>query len=260
MTRPAISLPSPNDLLQNHLPWLVGLLPFVMAAIQVLGSSEGDPEVFAYLLQNLGVVPLVLSVIIPLIPLAVILFVWSLLSEYLATPRDQRPPVSRPVVIGCLAFCIVAVSFITLLYLMVVVSTIGLTVSSWCARARKKRRDTLLYGHDVKVPKPFVPGLSFVAFLIGAYALVSIAIPSNGAWMPFEMISVNNDKVVTGQVYSSDVHWTIFRDMFNKVHIVKTDAIKSRQPCHRGPGFLLRTPAAVLVEQIEDRPDVVCPV
>jgi hypothetical protein len=83
-------LPTPSEFLRDHLVWVLGIAPFVAAAFNVMIISTGDLEVFAYLLQNLSLVSLVLGVTLPLIPPAIVLISLVWLSQRTAIPRDER--------------------------------------------------------------------------------------------------------------------------------------------------------------------------
>jgi hypothetical protein len=56
-----------SHFVRTNLSWILGLVPFGLAAFQVLWISVGDPHVFGYIMQDLNVVTVVLTVSLPLI-------------------------------------------------------------------------------------------------------------------------------------------------------------------------------------------------
>lgn len=65
-------LPEPRKFIRENPVWVLGLAPFALVAINLLTISNGDPEVYGYLLQNLSVSAIVLGVVLPVTAPAIV--------------------------------------------------------------------------------------------------------------------------------------------------------------------------------------------
>lgn len=225
-------LPTPSEFLRAHLTWVLGISPFVVAAFNVSIISGGDPEVFAYLLQNLSLVPLVLGVTLPLIPPAIVLILLRWLGQRTAIPKDERAKLPR-------YFWPIVISFLILIFMVMQISWVLLTGSllivfylAQQATKDENRRSQLRYGVDVEL-EPF-RGFGW-SWLPAVLAVLGIAgfLASTSAWIPNEIIHLKDRAPVSGQVLSSDQEWTTLLDKHGHVQIARTQDITSREPCYK---------------------------
>ena len=257
MPNQQFSLPTPTQFVRENLVWVLGVVPFVLAAVNVLVVSGGDPQVFSYLLQDLGVVPLILSVVIPLIPVAILLILLGWLTERRTIPKGERPEMHYimlwlvPMGLG------VALIMITITWLAVILFfAIFIEIDRYFTR-RQSLKTKLRYGADVKTAMTF-PGVSRFAVIVVVLAVQAFVAGAN--WLPNEVIETKAAPAVSGQVFTSDGQWTIFRDLKNRIHIVRADDVVSRQPCYRDTTFLGKTPTNLISERFSTTPPVVqCP-
>ena len=63
-------LPEPKSFVRDNLVWILGIVPFIMAAYQILKVSSGDPTVTAYLINNLDIPKFALALVLPYVPVA----------------------------------------------------------------------------------------------------------------------------------------------------------------------------------------------
>ena len=202
--------------------------------------STGDPEVFAYLLQNLSLVSLVLGVTLPLIPPAIVLISLGWLSQRAAIPKDERTKLPsyfwQP-----WALIVVAVGLA--MQMIWIFFTGSLIITYYLARQWGKyrdRRSQLRYGVDVELKPLRRPGGSLMLVLLAAMG-IEIFLITSASWIPHEIIQIKDSGPVSGQVLSSDEEWTTFLDRSHHVQIARTENVTSRQPCHEFTPFAYKT-------------------
>jgi hypothetical protein len=244
MPETKFSLPTPSEFLRVHLVWILGITPFLVAALNVLLISRGDPEIFAYLLQNLSLVQLVLGVTLPLIPPAIVLILLGWLGQQTAIRKNKRAklpkypwpiwPITTPLAI---LLIISSLIFVFMVMQMIWVLLTGpLLIHFYLNQQAAKheyRRSQLRYGANVEL-EPF-RGYGWSALLaLLALIVIESFLLSGTTWIPNEIIHLKDRALVSGQVLSSDQEWTTFLDNHWHVQIVRTQDITSREPCYKG--------------------------
>jgi hypothetical protein len=237
MAERIFGLPSLKDFIREHLVWVLGLLPFAFAAIQMLVVTGGEPEVAAYLVQNVGVVSIVFCIILPLIPLAALLTIIWFVNLRFATPKSERIKMNSVFSYAIAVVIVISLVTIPLGYLGIVAVTLLATIIQSFNRWSTSRRDRLRYGVDVPVKPVFEPALSVVIIPLSIFATMAVMLPNSGSWSPYENFRIKNLPETSGILFVSDHTWTIFRDEYNHVHIVKTDDVISREPCQNAIHF-----------------------
>ena len=248
------SLPTPTQFVGEHLPWVLGVVPFALAAVNVLAVSGGDPQVFSYLLQDLGIVALILSVVIPLIPVAILLMLLGWLTERRTIPKGERPEMHYTMLFFVGMGLGGALLTITISWLAVIlILAIFIEIDRYFDH-RRSLKSKFRYGADVKTATTF-PGVFRFAVMVGVLMVQALVAGVN--WLPNEVIETKGAPAVSGQVFTSDGQWTIFRDLKNRIHIVRADDVVSRQPCYRDTTFLGKTPSKLISERFSTTPPVV---
>jgi hypothetical protein len=258
VAEPGFSLPTPAEFLREHLVWVLGLIPFILAAIEVLIATGGDPLVFSYLIQNMGVVTVVLCSILPLIPLAVLLIaIWLIALRY-TTPKSDRRDLGNVTLFAVLLGIGSSILTISLVYLLVVIVIAAINIQQSYAMRLRARKDRLRYGADVPSKSKYAPALSTFIASLAMLSIQSLAIPVNGNWIPSEVIQVKGAPKVAGDLLTSDHTWTIYRDFHNQVHIVKTDDVVSRQPCYRDSRLMFKNIGQIITAHSGRTQDIKC--
>jgi hypothetical protein len=232
-------------------------LPFVVAAIDVLVVSRGDPEVLSYLLQNLGLLPLILSIVVPLIPLAILLALLAWFTERRLIPKGEREKLhyGLPWLMAIVASTVV--STITISYLFFVLTiAVNIEIRKYFTH-QKSIKERLRYGADFPIPTTFHPGMSFFAFILLFYVFQTFSSLSAN-WLPNETVKTKGESAVSGQIFSSNTDWTIFRDVKNKMHIVRTADVESRQACYPDTSILTKAVAVAIIEHFRPTTKVQC--
>ena len=222
---------------RDHVLSLLGLIPFVLAAFQVVLISAGDPHVFGYIIQNLNVVTVFLTVTLPIIPVSIVLAGIYRLSSWMRTPKANRDEFVSIINLMWLAGIFIGVLMmpVMLVYFFGSVA-VSLIVLSAIAR-RDNQRNALRFGEDEKRYHrslfAIATGLSFflLALLIVA---ASTVLMFSWTWLPTEIIDVKGQKPAAGQVLSSSGEWTTYlENSANRqaVHIIRTQDVVSRTPC-----------------------------
>ena len=224
MPETKFSLPT---FLRDHLVWVLGLVPLVLAALNILWISHGDSEVFAYLLQNLNLVALVLGTILPLISPAIVIISLVWLSHLTAMSEEERA--KSPVGWKILSAIMIpfGMLFMQLHFVILTAIVIILLFLYYLFQRGWNKRSQIRYGVDVHT-NPLLPPYFLVLALL--LPMVSQAFQGSG-WIPYEVLHLK-DRPVSGQVLSADKEWTTFLDSSQHVQIVPTENVKSREPCY----------------------------
>ncbi|MFT9663247.1 hypothetical protein ACM0CQ_13435 [Mycobacteroides abscessus subsp. abscessus] len=211
------------EFLSRHLTWVLSLLPFVLAGFKLLTNSGGDIQVLRYLVQNVNIVVLLLSSVVPLIPLAVFwLYVIGIEWLFVAPQDFKKINIPEWLFIPFLGGLIAVVIYMPTGML---IANGGLLVFYIVFRKffRWLRRN------DEDDP---LDGLSMRADFLQGFMLTVVAslftIPS--MWLPIESMEVGELKM-SGYVLSISDQWTTILDRHKNIQIITTSDLKSRRPC-----------------------------
>jgi hypothetical protein len=258
MSIPKLEMASMAQFVRDNLLWVVGTVPLVIAAFNILSISNGDPQVFAYLIQGLSVVQLVLGVILPLIPPAIIWLSIAFFVEQRALPKDERFNVFNQYHFAVMAIGVVAIFALRISWL---ISTLVLLIyvlmyHLWANWRNKKNR--VRDGADAERVSIRPLNFQFVIALIVVTVVQAIA-SSRSGWIPYELIDVKDHPAISGQVLSSDGSWTKFLDRKHSIQIVSTANLISRQPCYVDSSYLDETVGLAITRLITNMPVTQCP-
>lgn len=227
------------DFVRNNILWCLGLLPFAIAAVNILSVSGGDPAIFGYLIKGLNIGSLVIGVILPLIPVFII---WTALMWVIANPHrltDWRAMVRLPGFALMLAVAI-SIATIQLGYLAIIVFSL-IMWGSWkgvaAVRTACRRRARGPLAPAVHAPPYDYPLL--IAFLLLTSLLSLIYMPYN--WLPDESIKVKGAEPAMGKVLSWDEVWTTYLGLYGKVVIVHSDDVEWRHPCENSGSIVTQS-------------------
>ena len=254
---------SPTDFVREHALWILGLVPLALAAIKILVVSSGDPQVFNYLIRNLNVVQLVLSIGLPLLPLAGLWLVITYYDKTLSTLRPERAEASFWLTQLVVGGGIAALLTMTLTF---AVTTVGLVLLVLGARLISKlihKRRLAALADDESPPQlrtwRFAP-LSFVAVLF-----IQLLFNSSSSWISNEIVSFqdtnNHPTQKVAQVIEVAEPWTILLVKPTQIRIIETKKIVSREPCATSTSIWSRTVGSLL-NKLSPSPGtepVVCP-
>jgi hypothetical protein len=235
--------------------WVLGLTPFAIAAINIMAISYGDSQVFTYILRNLDLVPLILGMILPLIPVAIIWFLIAWISQRYAVPKASRPEVSLTAMQIGSAILILALLAIQVTYLVAMALT--LVVINLHQRWTRHRTKVRRYATALM--------LSCSRFdwsdinYVDIYRSYICSAIGSASWIPDEAIGLKNSKAVSGQVLATDKEWTIFLIRGTGVRIVHTSDVLSRDPRYTDTSILDRTPGTLLSQYLLHTSQLRCP-
>lgn len=245
MANNKIALPKASEFLDKHLIWVLGLTPFAIAAVNIIRLSHGDSQVYAYILQNLDLVSLILGVSLPLIPVSAIwLAVTYLIQRHAVAKGDRSPWLYAQIAWTVLALALLSVNITLLLATMGGLIFIGLD-RRWTKYENKRAQ--LRYGADVRLQPLRLPEYRFVALFLFVQFVNSFV--SSTYWIPQESIVVKNSKVVSGQVIATDREWTTFLVRSTGVRIVHTSDVLSRDPCYFDTSIWGKAVDALFIDQ-----------
>lgn len=217
------------DFVRKNILWFLGLLPFVIAAVNILSMSGGDPAIFGYIIKGLNIGSLVIGVILPLIPVFII---WTALMWIVANPphvTDWRIALKMP---GFVFLIAVAISVVTIQvgYLAIILLSL-IMWGSWkgvaAVRTMCRRRTSGPQASVVHAPPYDYPLL--ITFLLLTSLMSLIYMPYG--WLPDESIKVKGSEPALGKVLSWDEVWTTYLGLDGKVVVVHSDDVEWRHPC-----------------------------
>lgn len=217
------------DFVRKNILWFLGLLPFAIAAVNILSVSAGDPAIFGYIIKGLNIGSLVIGVILPLIPVFII---WTALMWIIANPShlsDWRTSLKMP---GFTVLLAVAISLATIQlgYLAIILASL-IMWGSWkavaAARTRRRRKAWGPQAPPVHAPPYDYPLLLTFLLLTSLMSLVYMPY----GWLPDESIKVKGSEPAMGKVLSWDEVWTTYLGLYGKVVIVHSDDVEWRHPC-----------------------------
>ncbi|MEV0669899.1 hypothetical protein [Mycobacterium sp. NPDC050441] len=214
---------------RQNILWCLGLLPFAIAAVNILSVSAGDPAIFGYIIRGLNIGSLVIGVVLPLIPVFII---WTALMWTIANVsrfNDFRTVMNLPALVVIIAVTI-SLATIQLGYLAIIVFSL-LMWGSWkgvaAVRTSYRRRSSGPEASAVQAPPYDFPLL--IAFLVLTSLMSLIYMPYG--WLPSESVKVKESEPATGKVLSSDEVWTTYLGRYGKVVIAHSDDVEWRHPC-----------------------------
>jgi hypothetical protein len=136
-----------RNFVSAHVLWILGLAPFILAALKILMISGNDSEVFGFLIHDLDVVGIVLSVTLPLVPLT-LFWVWFMWWDR----RRLIPKLERieygPIfwtINGCI---LLAMSFIQVSYVFATIAVLLLIFVQRAKLPTKNQKLRLRFGDD----------------------------------------------------------------------------------------------------------------
>lgn len=216
-----------REFTQRHLVWILGLVPFVLAAIKIGTGSLGNPQVYAYLVHELDIVGLVLSVALPLVPVT-IFWVWLVWWD-----RRRRTPKDERINLGIWPFVVAgfALSMLALFQISYAIPTIIVLAFIPIDKARswsRNRKLRLQFGADDQKlwRTPPYNALVIISFL----ALQ--ALTPNTPWLPAEVISITHQPSQLARVVSVNDVFLTFINGRDQITIVRSKDVLARQPCY----------------------------
>lgn len=218
-------LPSPADFVRSNLPWLFGLIPVLVAALSIVVTTRGDPQIAGYVLQHVSILPLIISTTLPLIPPVI---VWLLIGAYLQRLSMTTEEREASLAIFQPAFMFaVAIPFIFAMQISWLALTSGTLLLLLIGRVAGRRKE-----------KPTTVSPSIIAASVLG-AVVCAFLMKSDLWLPTEIITVNKQPPVTAQVIAYDGDWTTYLvPRTGEVQIVRTSEVSSRQPCYMSISLL----------------------
>lgn len=252
-------VPTLAGFIREHLTWVLGLVPFAVAAINLLVLSGGNPQTFGYLLQSLNIVSLLLGVVIPLIPLIII---WGALVWFIVDRIRPKVPYSAnrfmadAVVATGFAFCVVTA---LLGYLAIIAGSFVMHAFGNLLVWLKNRKRQRIFGARALIPRfEYGYGVLF-QYLVFACLLSALFLPQT--WLPTEVVTVKSAKPATGRILSSTEDWTIYMEpgLGGKVNVVHTTDVESRVPCILQPTVFAKSIAGVLAQRRDRVNEILCP-
>ncbi|ANW64033.1 hypothetical protein BCA37_10880 [Mycobacterium sp. djl-10] len=206
--------------LRGNIVWVIGLTPFILAALRLLVESGGNLETLKALAQNLDIVAISLTSLLPVVGAIFLFWAWMLVmaarGERDGVPKAKSGgpgPLLAWIAVPTLVF--VAVPLNLLLVLVGIIAVLVLYVLL---------KDVPVLGMLVSLALLLtvitVPALTLLAPLFYA-----------GMWLPREKIEINNGCVVIqGYVVASDEAWTKILDYDRNMLVYKTDDVSQRTP------------------------------
>lgn len=244
------------DFVQKNLLWVIGITPLVIAALNILAISGGDPQVAAYVLEDLNLISLIMGIILPLIPVAIVWVFIAYLEERATLPKSERLELaSRPMY---MVWPIVGVAVATM-QLTWIIATALMLIFAFADRAytrRKYKRSGLLDGGAAFIIRKM--DFSFVIVLIAVFVIQTVT-SGNSTWIPREVIDIKYHEAITGQVLSSNGEWTKFINRDKQVQINPTADIVSRHPCYLDTSVLSDSLLQMTQRQITGASKSKCP-
>ena len=262
MTSFSQSLPEPKQFLRQNTVWILGLIPFVLAAVKVLTASGGDPQVFTSLLQNLDLTALVLSSVLPIIPLALFWVGVSYLDARLAIPKATRSESPSYVRLIFIAGIPAMVLYMTVTHALTSALLIALVINGRWFEKRAYRKRQLRLGADA-TPKHHPRPLNAWSWSLVVVLAIQAIVSPDSSWIPTEMIQSKVHGQIIGRVLSVNGDWTTILGRPPHIIIVPTPDVSSRELCSIDAFFLSRTVWSEIIVAIlpssKIKPTTKCP-
>lgn len=247
---------SPTEFLREHLIWVLGLAPFLLAAIKFLTASGGNPQVFNYLLLNLNLVALMLSIGLPVLPLAGFWGVVAYCDKRFSIPEGERKEQAYWVVFAaCLAFG-ASLAGMNVIHAITSVSLVMLILFT---RAYDFRRNKRHLGSTRFRMRHLLEGPPFDAFPYVMVIAFQLLFTAGISWISTENITIkdegNTSTQIVAQVISVDSPWTtILVTKSRQIRIVETENIVSREPCKADASIWGSTVSTVISGLLDNSP------
>jgi len=243
-----------RDFARNHALWLLGLVPFAIAALKIFTISAGDLEVFGYLVQHLDLIGLVLSITLPLIPVLVF-WVWVMWWD-----RRRLTPKANRSDLGGWKYPLTTVIGFSIIYMQTGYVVTSIVVLSYIVIGRlrlpkRNERELLRYGIDNKLlwRSPPIDAVSLL-IVIAVQALISV----NTHWIPTEIITIKDQPPQLARVAEVNEVFITYLDDRNRIALVRSPDVLSREPCQQGSAR--RSPTGTLTTFMFGEPtDTKCP-
>jgi hypothetical protein len=225
-----------SSFVREHPLWAVGLIPFGVVAVDLLVASNGNPVVFGYILQNIDVLPVVLSQTLPMVPITLI-FLWM---YWLLTPTTIIRKGTWSGLINSIAALLLIVLAYFAMPLLHILAAAGFLAMLAFIRVRDRRLAKKAHPGDAAdtdyVVQPTL-GRQSVQLILAVFVLIQV-LAFSWVWIPPEIVAIKGRKPTTGQVLSSTHEWTTYieRGAQVAIRIVPTKDVESRKPCWAGKG------------------------
>lgn len=208
---------------------LATLLSIIFFALRVLQVSGRDTNTAAFILAHAEKLPLLVSLILPIIPMACVFLAFMVVritfsSETLAPNliHQYGAYVSIPLFIvgvqtGGWSVLLVGLIF-AIIYLDIPII--------YAIKRLRKNGDTL----QKRVPKIFRGGMEDIMILSMIFILGTFIFPAYNSWVPRECILLTDASRIAGTVISSDSMFTyVVRMPDNKSLVLRTRDIEKRE-------------------------------
>ncbi|WAJ43542.1 hypothetical protein OK015_20380 [Mycobacterium sp. Aquia_216] len=242
--------PNWREFARDHIIWILGLLPLVLAGIKLFAVSEGDPEVFRFLLRDLNVVQLVIATVVPFAPL-VIFWTYVVWLDWIrrtpAAVRNQVMPewLDQPIWNAAMLIVLIMPTFQILI-------SIAILMFLFFRRRRARKKAELRWGanHGQTLAPIYWSARGFLFGLV-----LQGLIGSSGSWFPAEAVKVRGSDVQAAYVISYDRDWTTVLDSHKKIKLYKTESVESRSACIGDWTWLGRP----ITKVFSSAPEPICP-
>lgn len=236
-----------REFVNRHPIWVIGLIPFGLAAFKILTVSQGDPEVFGYLVQQLDIVGLVLSVTLPMVPIT-IFWIWVMwYDRRRRTPKDERRDMQEFQTIP-LVLVLLSISFAQMVYIITSVVVLSFIIVPRLRLPKRNERLKLRYGVDYRALLRSHP-INAVSLLIVLF--FQSLLTFNVHWLPAEVIQVKGQPRQQARVITVDKEFTTVLNDRNQVAILRTADIMLREPCYQAKVFTSMTLVSLLSDDAE---------
>lgn len=231
--------------------WMLGVLPIILACLQLMMVARGNMETLRALVQNLNITALVLGTILPLG--STILTWWWFLSFLVKVfrPKAQRKPnwvlqlliltvvvafvdfYAMPLFYGAINLSVFAIFVIC----MVVVLVTPALARRFADEAEKVSAEKLSAG---------LGRLWAIVFLLGP---TLIWLGFLGVWLPQECLTLTTGRIEPAYVLSYDDRWVKYMDGAHVVHIVRAGDVTGRQTLGNTTSTWRKTLYGVVLER-----------
>lgn len=239
------------EFFKGNFVWLLGLVPVFLAGLRIWTVSQGDSEVFLFLLKNLNAVQLLLATIIPLTPV-IVFWAWVAWVDWQRrTPREQQVQEIPDWVDIPIFIAMSSVMMYMPLYLLLTNIAILAFFAFMRRRWRKKAESKDSPYHGLSMT-PIIWDARGIGLSLVATSILS----SYVVWLPPEIIKTTKWQAETGSVISEDDRWTTILTRDRKIELIRTSNIVARRPCTTDWNFFGRPVMKVLSSK---PPYEICP-
>lgn len=205
--------------LRGNIVWVIGLTPFLLVALRLLIESGGNLETLKALAQNLDIVAISLTSLLPVVGAILLFWAWMFVmaaqAEQKGVPKGKSGGVGAVLAVFAVPTLIfIAVPLNLLLLMLAIIAVLVLYVV-----LKDAKGFGCLVSLALLVVILAVPILTLLAPLFYA-----------GMWLPREEVLIDKGRVVVqGYVVASDEAWTKILDHDNRdLLIYKTEDVSKR--------------------------------